>query len=235
MFRNRGERPEFNEESSEFRGPLYRHFLPKRGIYIVYDEKFLLIDIIFTIIIILLLFAISVLAYKPLINDPILKIKNNFFNIEKYIILINIILIGLLIYFTKIKKYLFNGLKIILAISVLCLIIMCSSKFKMDKIYNKEKFSELYMQNEYKEEKDKKKLNINLYEISLTNDKQWYINESIRAYNNFSIKIWSLFIVHLLVIIFNSIFLLRMKHIEEKETQLNKDDKILFDEEINIK
>ena len=78
-------------------------------------------------------------------------------------------------------------------------------------------------------------LRIDMMELSLKTEKQYYVDECLKLYNIFKIKTCAILGLHLIL---NILVIYQIKHIlkiKRKKEIINKDDIILFDEEQNIK
>lgn len=238
MFRNRGELPNIsNSADGGYRAPHYSNFWNGRYIVIRYDWKFVAIEIIMSLLIILIAFAVYLFAYKVSFEDPIASIKTTFLNIQLISIGISLIFTGLVTCLSKSKENLIKNLRIVALISILVFLVLLVTNSYLNNLYNETTFGEFYEKYEQPNNTDKNQntINIGLSGIKVIDLKKSYIDKSVSAYTNFSIKVFLLMILHILVIILILYLSYRLYSIERKKEKLAKDDKILFDEEQNIR
>ena len=72
-------------------------------------------------------------------------------------------------------------------------------------------------------------------EIKIKSEKEYYIDECVKAYNIFSIRMYGIIGLNVLLIILLIYQIPKVSRIQEKRDKLSKDDEILFDEEENVK
>lgn len=204
--------------------------------YIIqYDKNFILAQILVDIFAILLVAISYIWGYKMPFNDPIENIKSNYLNAQIILILVSIFLLILVSFLSKSKEKLLLNLRIVAILSILMILIMLAIKVNLDSIYNETKFEEYYQIYEDEMYKSEKIVTIGLTGAKLSELKQAYIEENIKMYNNFKIKVNLNMVLHLMLVIFNFYLSGRVAKIENKEKRLEKDDNIIYDDEINIK
>lgn len=71
--------------------------------------------------------------------------------------------------------------------------------------------------------------------IKLVTEKEDYIEKSVAAYNNFKLKTTLYIVIQTLTFIMVIFLISKISINENKREEISKDDKILFDEEQNIK
>lgn len=235
MFRNRGSTPNINNNG--YNAPHYSNYWNGRFIIIQYDKTFVAIELILTFIILVTAFSVYIFAYEVSFKDPIATMKNNFLTAQLIAIGISLGATGLVTFFTKSKENLIRNLRIIAIISMLIIIIFSILKVKMDNKYNEDTFGKFY--EEYEQSNDNyinsNKVTVGLSGIKISSLKEAYIDESINAYTNFSIKTILYMIIHILVVMIIFYLSHRLSSIERKKEKLARDDAILYDEEENIK
>jgi len=248
MFRNRGglsnnsgssgNNGSNNNGNAGFRAPHYTRYWNRNFIIIKYDEKFLAIELVLGLIVILSVFGAYLFAYKPAFEDPIAKVKKTLLTVQLVGILVSIIVTGLVTFLTQSnKENLIRNLIVTALLSILIIIGILGVKTHFDYKYTKEVFGEFYEQYE-REKNDKNSSKIPNYGIAnfkIVNAKDAYITANEKAYNNFSIKSMLYTIIHVLVVIIIFYLAHRVSSIERKRDILEKDDAILYDEEQNIK
>lgn len=240
MFRNRGEIPTINTNTSEgggFSAPHYSHYWNGRIWIINYDKSFIIIELITSLIIILTALAVYLFAYPIAFEDPIATMKNNFLTYQLVIIGVSIIATGLTTFCIRSsKEKMIKSLRIIATISIVMILISFGIKIHIDKKYNsKNAFEQLYEQYEQGNNKQSSKVYLKLSGFKVLDPKDTYVEECINAYTNFSIKAILYMIIHLLTVVVIFYLSYRLSTIERKREKLTKDDEILYDEEENVK
>ena len=79
------------------------------------------------------------------------------------------------------------------------------------------------------------KFSFNVLGFKVSDTREFYIEESINAYTNFTIKVVLYFIIHILFVFLIFYLSNRLSTIENKKEKLMKDDVVLYDDEENIK
>lgn len=239
MFRNRGELPSIGTEPSEsgYHAPHYRHYWNGRFIIIYYDFKFVAIQLILSLIIILTVLAVYLTSYQVTFEDPISEVKQNFLNAQSISIVAVLVVSGLVTFLTRSsKENLIRNLRIIALVYAILIIVFLGVKIHLDNKYNNETtFGEFYEQYEEQTNSNSKSIKFGLFSgISISDPKESYINESMSAYTNFSTKVIVYMLIQFLIVAILFYLSSRLSRIEEKKQRLSKDDKILFDEEQNV-
>ena len=261
MFRGRGSAPSIGGRSSTSNGnskinfnnddvnvnvnndDTISHYHPyihywRRYPYYRYDRNLIAIEIIATAFILLLLVTVVIMSYKPSFIDPIETIKGEYIRNKLVFLLITTLLTAFVFFLSKSKKTLIRNLTTALLLSIIVITIFIGIKFSLDTTYNEDKFSEFYETSEVKqnEKSDKiQNISIGLDGIKITNLRQYYINENMKAYKYFSYKSIAITVLYVIIIVFNGMMIMRLLKVEEKNDRLSKDDAILFDEEENVK
>lgn len=215
-----------------YRGGLFRmyYYLPLDNIYVILEM--IAAIIIFTIV------GITFLAtYKPSVVDPLENTKKIIINLYIIIALFLIVITILANYFSKDKNALLKRLFVILAISIMTIFAFLGVKLNLDSTYTKDKFEQIYVQENGNERNSdaKTKFGIGLSGIQIKTDKEYYIDECVKAYNIFAIRMYVIVALNVLIIVLLIYQVSKVSKIQDKRNQLNKDDVILFDEEENIK
>ncbi len=245
MFRNRGSVPNIeigkngkDNDNNGYNVPHYSNYWNGNFIIIRYDKNLLIMEIIAFLIVLITVFGVYIFAYKTSFEDPLETIKKGFLNTQLVAIILSIISTGVISFFTKSsKENLIRNLRVIGIISIAIITMFLIVKLNLDKKYNQETFSKFYQQYEQNDDDDeiKNQVSVGLSGIKLTTKKQAYIEESTRAYTNFSIKTMLYIIIHIALVILIFYISNRLSAIETKKQKLAKDDAILYDEEENIK
>lgn len=247
MFRNRGSLPNINMgnvidnkssqiENKGYNAPHYTHYWNRNYIIVTYDKSFFILQVIAIIFFLILSLGLYLFAYKVSFNDPIAETKKEFLTIQLISNITTIGIAGLIVFLSKNKEDIVKRLAIlaILIFSIIC--INTVIKYDLDKTYTSEKFEEFYNQYEPKEEKiSDKKVNMGLSGIKIVTEKEDYVEKSIAAYNNFKLKTTLYLIIQTLTFIMVIFLISKITINANKREEIYKDDKILFDEEQNIK
>ena len=201
------------------------------GLY--YDNIYQII----AIIIIFTIMGITYLAtYKPSVIDPIKDIKRIIMSTYILITLLLVVFAFLANYFSKDKNTLIKRLIAIISISLITIFVFLGIKANMDSNYTKSKVEQIYTQEYSKQKSDaRSKFDIGLTGVQMKTEKEYYIDECMKAYNIFSIRMYGIIGVNILLIILLIYQISKVSQIKEKRDRLNKNIDILFDEEENVK
>lgn len=225
-----------NQNDLNERRMYYSGFFFRRYYYVPLDNTYVIFQMIVTFIILIVAGITFFATYKPNIIDPIEDIKKIIINTNLIITVVLLAFTILANFLSKDKRVLFRRIFIILSASIITLLVFIGIKINLDSTYNKSEFEKIYNQ-EYKEQKtkEKSKLSIGITGMKLKDEKEFYIDECINAYNVFSVRFYGTVALNVLLIILLAFQLFKISKIQEKREQLDKDDAILFDEEENIK
>lgn len=220
-----------NNKRCYYGGGLFRIYT-----YIPLDNTYVIFQMIVTIIIFVTAGITFLSTYKPSIIDPIENTKKILINTYILITLALLVLTILANYFSKDKNALIKRLIVILLLSVITILVFFGIKANMDSTYTKNKFEKIYNQ-EYSEQSPdaESKIVVSLGEIKIKSEKEYYIDECVKAYNIFSIRMYGVIGLNVLLIILLIYQIPKVSRIQEKRERLSKDDEILFDEEENVK
>ena len=238
MYRNRGKMPDINPgKGGGFRAPHYSHYWRRNFVIVRYDKTFVAIELISLLIIIATIFAVYLFAYQVPFEDPLSEIKNSFSAGQIVAIGISIIATALVTFLTRSSKNnLIIHLKIVAVVSILMILVLFGIKLNIDSQYNDESvFESFYEQYEQSENNDSQKLSISLSGIQMVDSKEAYIQDSMKAYTNFSVKSIFYMVIHIAIVILIFYLAHRLSTIEEKKEKVLKDDAVLFDDEKNVK
>lgn len=248
MFRNRGSLPNINmgnignnniapNGNEGYHAPHYTNYRNGNYIIVTYDKGFFILQVIAIVIFLILALGVYLFAYKVAFNDPIAEMKKEFLTIQLVSSIATIGMAGAIVLFSKNKEALTKRLAIlaILIFSIICINLVI--KNDLDKTYTSEKFEEFYNQYEHHEEtsKNNKKVNVGLSGIKIVSEKESYIEQSIAAYKNFKLKTTLYIVIQALTFVMLILLIVKITTNENKKEEIYKDDKILFDEEQNIK
>lgn len=218
-------------ERMYYRGGVFRmHY------YIPLDNTYVIFQMIATIIIFTIAGITFLITYKPSVIDPIESTKRLIINAHIIVILSLLIITLLANYFSKDKSALIKRIFVILLLSVITILVFVGIKVNLDSVYTKDKFNQIYEQ-EYSEQNSKAKsiIDIGLNGTNIKSEKEYYIDECLKAYNIFTIRMYGVIILNVLLIALLIYQLLKISKIQDNKDRLSKDDIILFDEEENVK
>lgn len=220
-----------NNKRCYYGGGLFRIYT-----YIPLDNTYVIFQMIVTIIIFVTAGITFLSTYKPSIIDPIENTKRILINTYIVITLALLVLTILANYFSKDKNALIKRLIVILLLSVITILVFFGIKANMNSTYTKNKFEQIYNQ-EYSEQNSdsESKIVVSIGEIKIKSEKEYYIDECVKAYNIFSIRMYGIIGLNVLLIILLIYQIPKVSRIQEKRDKLSKDDEILFDEEENVK
>ena len=220
-----------NNKRCYYGGGLFRIYT-----YIPLDNTYVIFQMIVTIIIFITAGITFLSTYKPSIIDPIENTKKILINTYILITLALLVLTILANYFSKDKNALIKRLIVILSLSVITILVFLGIKANMDLTYTKNKFEQIYNQ-EYSGQtsNSESKIVVSIGEIKIKSEKEYYIDECVKAYNIFSIRMYGIIGLNVLLIILLIYQIPKVSRIQEKRDKLSKDDEILFDEEENVK
>ena len=199
----------------------------------------IMMNIAIIVVIVLLALIFLVFFYKPNIIDYLEEIKNTFTYGMIIILAIITILVILFNIILKDKKMLSHLLKILLFFNITCLIVFFYIDAILDKTYNnKENFGNIY---DTKIENKTDTEYVDLWktfleqEIQTKTEKEVFIEENIKQYRYFKIRVYLIFILYVILMMANTYMISKIdKGIKGREI-LEKNDKILFKDEKNVR
>lgn len=214
-----------------YRGGFFRMYY-----YIPLDNTYVIFQMIAAIIIFTIAGITFLATYKPSVIDPIEDTKRILMNTYIIVTLALLVLTLLANYFSKDKNALIKRLIVILSLSVITILVFFGIKANMDSTYTKNKFEQIYEQEYSGQSSDtKSKIDIGLTGMKIKSEKEYYIDECVKSYNIFSIRMYGVIGLNVLLIVLLIYQISKVSKIQEKRDRLSKDDAILFDEEENIK
>ena len=199
----------------------------------------LMMNIFMIIVIALIALIFLVFFYKPNIIDYLEEIKNTFTYGMMIILAIITILIIVFNILLKDKKMLSHLLKILLFFNIICIIMFFYIEAILDKTYNNEEnFGNVY------DTKIENKTDTEYVDIWKTflkkavqtkTEKEVFIEENISQYRYFKIRIYLILILYVITMMVNTYRISKIdKGIKGREI-LEKNDKILFKDEKNVR
>ena len=217
-----------------YRGGIFRIYY-----YIPLDNTYVLFQMIATILIFIVAGITFLVTYKPSVVDPLEGTKGIIIN-TYLIITISLAVITFLVnYFSKDKNTLIKRLVIIVSIALITILVIFGIKAYLNSTYTKDKFEQIYVQENgettEKTTNNKSKLSVGLSGMQVQTEKEYYVDECIKAYNIFSIRLYGVVALNVLLIILLIYGISKVSKIQDKEEQMSRDDAVLFDEEQDIK
>ena len=204
--------------------------------FIPLDNTYVIFQMLATFLILIVGLVTILATYKSPVIDPISSFKKSV--LYSYIA-INIILISFIFlanYNSKDKVSLIRKLVAILFISLLTFVAFLCVKLNANSIYNKSKFEQIYMEQNDEDTTDSKtKFALSLEGMKMETKKEYFVDECLKAYKVFSIRMLTIFGVNLLIVVLLIYQIIKVIQIQEKREQLDKNDAILFDEEQNCR
>lgn len=204
--------------------------------FIPLDNTYVIFQMLATFLILIVGLVTILATYKSPVIDPIASFKKSV--LYSYIA-INIILISFIFlanYNSKDKVSLIRKLVAILFISLLTFVAFLCVKLNANSIYNKSKFEQIYMEQNDEDTTDSKtKFALSLEGMKMETKKEYFVDECLKAYKVFSIRMLTIFGVNLLIVVLLIYQIIKVIQIQEKREQLDKNDAILFDEEQNCR
>ena len=204
--------------------------------FIPLDNTYVIFQMLATFLILIVGLVTILATYKSPVIDQIASFKKSV--LYSYIA-INIILISFIFlanYNSKDKVSLIRKLVAILFISLLTFVAFLCVKLNANSIYNKSKFEQIYMEQNDEDTTDSKtKFALSLEGMKMETKKEYFVDECLKAYKVFSIRMLTIFGVNLLIVVLLIYQIIKVIQIQEKREQLDKNDAILFDEEKNCR
>lgn len=187
-------------------------------------------------LVILIAFFIYAINYKTTFIDPIETLKSSYMTILFISMLISLLFTVICVLFSKSKETLISNLKIIIILTALTIFILLIGKITIDSTYNENEFSKIYSQIDFSEEETAKQyIDISLSSIKLSNHKELFIEQNLKAYGYFKLKTSLGLIVYSLLIGANIYLISHISRVQEMINTSNRAAEILFDEEENVK
>lgn len=225
-FRGRGSFNNNSVSNSLKSGGARKSYLFHRHIHVYKDyNEYLFCQMISLLVlaaIIVIGVIISIFSYEsPYIYDPLAIAKSNFLDVKFFWILFGIVLT--IISITKIKTK--NSFKFIFA-TLLCLLVpvMISgyTLITFNAKYNAVTFSEMYKESYVTVE-------------NANNEKELFVSECLKLNEKFQMKIIIISILEYAIIFVNLFLLFSEITMNKKYEKIEKENEVLFDEEINVK
>ncbi len=204
--------------------------------FIPLDNTYVIFQMVATFLILIVGLVTILATYKSPVIDPIASFKK--IVLYSYIA-IDIFLISFIFlanYNSKDKISLIRKLIAILFIALFTFVAFLCVKLNANSIYNKSKFEQIYMEQNNEDTTDSRtKFALSLEGMKMETKKEYFVDECLKAYKVFSIRMLTIFGVNLLIVVLLIYQIIKVIQIQEKREQLDKNDAILFDEEQNCR
>ena len=199
----------------------------------------LMMNIFMIIVIALIALIFLVFFYKPNIIDYLEEIKNTFTYGMMIILAIITILIIVFNILLKDKKMLSHLLKILLFFNIICIIMFFYIEAILDKTYNNEEnFGNVY---DTKIENKTDTEYVDLWKtflkqtVQTKTEKEVFIEENISQYRYFKIRVYLILILYVITMMANTYRISKIDKGIKARKILEKNDKILFKDEKNVR
>lgn len=215
-------------------GGFHRGFHDRIHHYMPMSPTYRAIRIVIALIIVIAMAITIIGPHKPTIVDPIESTKTLFIN--SYLVTLGVLLciVFLSNSLAKNEKVLIKLFVVILLISITIMSLFFVKKINYDNTYTSIRFGQIYLQ-----QKNEKRANVET-NLSLNGKRNimssdYYISECMELYKIFSIKVYSIIVIHVFINLLLIYKLINLFKLKKQRDKMNKDDLILFDEEQNIK
>lgn len=206
-------------------------------IIIRYDYRLVATEVVVSLAVVLLCIIVYLTAGIETKADPTLAIKSSF--LTSQVIALGVTAIIAIVYnlIVKTKEVLIVMLKLLVAISIIILASSIIYKIKMDKTYDKNYYYSYFKEEAYKEYGDgeEKRVGITIAGIKSTTVEDDYVQRCMNSYMKFTIKTIILFMAYVVEIGVLIALIVSLSKKEKMKDDIEKDDKILFDDEINCR
>ena len=222
-----------NEDESYYGGMWYDRII---CYYVPYDNTYVIMEIIMTLIIFIVGIITYLKNYKSTIVDPIENTKKIFINSHLIAIAILLVITFVINLLSKKQKTFFRNIVFICITSLIIMFTFLCIKLNLDMTYTKNKFKEIYIEQNGNEMSVKKtKVDVGLSGVNFKTEKEYYADECMKLYNIFKLKSYSTIGLHLLLNLLLIYQVIKEVKINMKKEKVNMDDEILFDDEQNVK
>lgn len=218
----------YDDDKDEYQGPRFRMYLHRN---IVYDNTYVIMQMITIFGLILIGGLAFVFTYKTQIIDPIKDVKKLFLNTHIFSIVIVFLLMILVNYISKTKDDLMKRLILIFSFSTLITFAFLGIRINFDSKYNRTQFSKIYDSEIGYTASNTKNTGV----IQFKSYKNYYVDECLKLYNIFQAKSYAILALHVWIDVSLFMQIIRLTKEQEGKDRLDKDDKILFDEEQNCR
>ncbi len=206
-------------------------------IIIRYDYRLVATEVLVSLAVLLLCIVVYLVADIEVKADPTVAVKSAFLTTQ--VIALSVTALIAIVYnlIVKTKEVLIVMLKLLVAISIIVLASSFFYKLKMDKTYDKNYYHSYYKTEAYKEygNGEEKKVGITIAGIKSTTVEDDYVQRCMNLYGKFTVKTIILFVTYAIEIGVLICLIVSLSKKEKMKDDIEKDDKILFDDEINCR
>lgn len=204
-------------------------------LYLNHYLDILIVNYVLVFLIIVCAVIAYIVNYNFPFEDPIENIKNTF-SIAQVVSLIITLIIGFLASrFAKGAKQIIRNFIIVAILSICIGFCFIGIKSNLDNTYNSEKFGSYYDEYEKKTGEDKRVFQIGFSGVKIKDQRDYYIERSEGIYKIFTIKTKVFIVLQFFIAITLLFLILKIISNENKRARLEKDDKIVYDDEINCR
>ena len=212
-------------------------FYARHCIIVRYDAKLLAAELAISAATIVLCIVIYLLMTAKIVADPSASAKSTFLLCQGIAIIGTAVILTVYNIVVKTKEVLIVMLKILAIISIAVLITLIVYKISMDNSYTIEFYRDYFKTEAYKYYSDgeEKTVGIGISGIRYTTIQENYVQKCKDAYFKFTLRACILFVAQVAEIVLILYIISKLQKIEKIKDDTEKDDKILFDDEINCR
>ena len=190
------------------------------------------VNYVFIALIVIFILIFLIFFKKPNWTDFLEEIKNTF--TIGMVVILGIIMFSILFakIFIKEKKTLNNLLKILLFCSIVLLVVFFYTESVLDKTYNNEETFGNFYDTKLEEKTDEEYVDLWQtflnQEVKTKSAREVFIEENMTQFIYFKIRVYLIFILYVITIMANSYLILKLEKAIKARKILDKDDKIIF-------
>ena len=190
------------------------------------------VNYVFIALIVIFILIFLIFFKKPNWTDFLEEIKNTF--TIGMVVILGIIMFSILFakIFIKEKKTLNNLLKILLFCNIVLLVVFFYTESVLDKTYNNEETFGNFYDTKLEEKTDEEYVDLWQtflnQEVKTKSAREVFIEENMTQFIYFKIRVYLIFILYVITIMANSYFILKLEKVIKARKILDKDDKIIF-------
>lgn len=177
------------------------------------------IEVFLMILVIIAIILAYIFTYKSSITDPIENIKQIFMNAHLGLITVLLGLTLLAKSYSKTEGILIRRLLVIFCLLTITLIGFYATRLSWDQTYTESTFRSSYFTSN------------DVDKVS----EDYYVKECTKLYLFFKVKTYGTIILNFICVILLGAQIIRAIYVQGQKDKMNKDDKIIFDEEINCR
>lgn len=190
------------------------------------------VNYVFIALIVIFILIFLIFFKKPNWTDFLGEIKNTF--TIGMVVILGIIMFSILLakIFIKEKKTLNNLLKILLFCNIVLLVVFFYTESVLDKTYNNEETFGTFYDTKLEEKTDEEYVDLWQtflnQEVKTKSAREVFIEENMTQFIYFKIRVYLIFILYVITIMANSYLILKLEKAIKARKILDKDDKIIF-------